>query len=228
MEIKIIYEDENVLAVDKPAGIVTADLINRLSKRYPGLKKVHRLDKDTSGVLLTARNEETLIFLQKQYKNRSVEKKYIALVTGNLKNESGRIETLIGRSAKDRRKQKVYLPFGPASQGKREAITEYKVKARLRQGYGGQERYYTLLEVFPKTGRKHQIRCHLSYLGYPVAGDKIYGFKNSALPRGLTRQFLHASELKIKMPGKEIKEFRANLAKDLELCLTNLKKKFPK
>ncbi len=201
---KVIYEDNNVLVVDKPAGVVITDI-------YPDLSKVHRLDKDTSGVLLIAKNEKALIFLQKQFKNRKVEKKYIALVIGNIKSNQGKIETLIARSKKDGKKQKVYLLAGPKAQGKREAITEYKIKERFRN--------YTLLEVFPKTGRKHQIRCHFSYLGHPIAGDKMYGFKNQACPKGLKRQFLHASYIKIKLPNGKDKEFKSELPDDLKLCL---------
>jgi len=203
---EIVYEDNDILAIDKPAGVNSDDFE----------KRVHRLDKDTSGVLLIAKNEKALILLQKQYKNRNIEKEYIALVVGDIKNDNGRIETLIGRAPKDRRKQKVYLVGGPEAGGKREAITEYKVIERFDD--------YTLLKVFPKTGRKHQIRCHFAYLGHPIAGDKLYGFKNQDCPAGLNRQFLHASYLKIKMPNGEIKEFQSNLPKDLEICLTKLKK----
>jgi len=199
---KKIYEDDDVLVVDKPAGVVITDI-------YPDLSKVHRLDKDTSGVLLIAKNEKALIFLQKQFKQRSVEKKYIALVVGNIKNNQGKIETLIGRALKDKKKQKAYLPLERRAQGKRKAITKYKVIKRLKD--------YTLLEVFPKTGRKHQIRCHLAYLGHPIAGDKVYGFKNQICPKGLKRQFLHANYIKIKLPNHKHKEFKSELPNDLKL-----------
>lgn len=216
MEIKTIYEDEDILVVDKPAGIVTIDLI----EKYPNLKKVHRLDKDTSGLLLMVKNEKSLIFLQKQFKNRRVEKGYIALVAGNIKNNKGRIETLIGRAPKNKKRQKAYLPAEPGAKGKREAITEYKVAERFKD--------YTLIEVSPKTGRKHQIRCHFSYLGHPIAGDKMYGFKNQPCPEGLNRQFLHANYIRIKLPTGKFKELSSPLPKDLKLCLDNLKKNFQK
>ncbi len=204
MKFDILYEDENVLVIDKPAGINSDDFERR----------VHRLDKDTSGILLIAKNDKTLDFLQKQFKEGEVEKKYIALVVGSLKNARA-IETLLGRSPGDRRKQKVYLPREPGSEGKRKAVTEYKVLQKFEN--------YTLIEVLPKTGRKHQIRVHLSYLSHPIVGDKMYGFKNQPLPKGLKRQFLHANYLKVKLPDGKTKEFKSDLPNNLKLCLQNLK-----
>jgi len=202
---KIIYEDENVRVFDKPAGVNCDD--------FP--RRVHRLDKDTSGVFLVAKNNEALEFLQKQFKERKVKKRYLALVIGNIKNKEGEINTLLGRSPKDKRKQKVYLPHDPKAQGKREAVTQYKVLQRFEN--------YDLIEVEPQTGRKHQIRAHLAYLGHPIAGDKLYTFRNQICPQDLKRQFLHATYLKAKLPNNQIKEFKSNLPKDLELCLQNLK-----
>jgi len=202
---KVIYEDENVRVIDKPAGL-SVDSFE---------KPAHRLDKDTSGVLLLAKNENALKFLQKQFKERKVKKQYLALVVGNLKNKQGRIETLLGRAPKDRRKQKVYLSHDPQAQGKREAVTDYKVLQKFEN--------YDLVEVELLTGRKHQIRTHFAYLGHPVAGDKLYGFKNQPTPEGLKRQFLHSSYLKIKLPNNQIKEFKSNLPEDLNLCRQKLK-----
>jgi len=204
-KIKTIYEDEDVLVIDKPAGMVVDDIPRR----------VHRLDKDTSGVLLIAKNDKALEFLQKQFKERKVKKKYLALVIGNLKTNEGEISTLIGRSAGDKRKQKVYLINEPGSQGKREAKTRYKVLQRFKD--------YDLIEIEPQTGRKHQIRTHFVYLGHPILGDKLYGFKNQPRPGCLKRQFLHASYLKIRLPKGEIKEFKSELPEDLKICLKNLK-----
>ena len=240
MEIKIIYNDKDVLVVDKPAGVVTCDeiassprlggtprnderltLIDYLIEKYPDLKKAgeaqrygiaHRLDKDTSGILLVAKSNEALIFLQKQFINRKVEKKYTALVCGNVKDDSGKIQTLIGRAPGDKRKQKAYWETESHPKSTREAITEYKVIERYKDGKGNK---FTLLEMQIKTGRKHQIRCHLSYIRHPVAGDKMYGFKDSPIPNGLTRQFLHAQYLKIKLPSGEVKEFKSELPKEL-------------
>jgi 23S rRNA pseudouridine1911/1915/1917 synthase len=267
MDIKIIYEDNDVLVVDKPAGIVVFEehpangshwegpsmsrltLINILIEKYPELKNageaprygiVHRLDKDTSGVLLVAKSTEALLFLQKQFKNktnavlsaslgnknsdsgslallnnRTVEKKYVCLVEGTIKEDKGEIKTLVARSPKDGRKQKVYLENEPHPKSAREAITEYKVLKDFKD--------YTFLEVEIKTGRRHQIRCHFSYLQHPIAGDKLYSFKNSKSPKGLTRQFLHAQKLKIQLPNGKTEEFKSDLPEDLQNILDKLK-----
>jgi len=201
---KIIYEDENVKVIDKPAGVNSDDFERR----------VHRLDKDTSGILLIAKNDETLEFLQKQFKERKVEKKYIALVAGHLKSEKSEIETLIGRAPKDRRKQKAVLPKGPESTGKRYAKTTFRVLQRFDN--------YDLIEAEPQTGRKHQIRAQLTYLGHPIAGDKLYGFKGQICPKGLNRQFLHSSYLKIKSIDNKEREFKSDLPEDLQKVIENL------
>lgn len=240
MRLKVIYEDESVLVIDKPAEItvfpekpiIEKTLIEHLLKNYPYLKNVgkpprygivHRLDKDTSGILLVAKNNKALNFFQKQFKERKVIKKYLALVVGNIKTNRGKIDTLIGRASKNRKKQKVYLPFEPATKRKklRRAVTEYKVLKKFKD--------YTLIEVIPKTGRKHQIRCHLAYLSHPITGDKIYGFKKQQPnPKGLNRQFLHANYLKIKLPdGKEkptvhTQELRSDLPQNLKRILEKL------
>jgi 23S rRNA pseudouridine1911/1915/1917 synthase len=232
MEFNILYEDNDILVVDKPAGLVVfhegpgkkqPSVIDCLIEKFPVLKNagedprygiVHRLDKDTSGVLLVAKNTAALELLQKEFQERNVSKKYTALAVGVINQDSGKIETLIGRSPKDRQKQKTYLPGEPGSQGKREAITEYKVLEKFDS--------YTLVELAPKTGRKHQIRTHLSYLGHPIAGDKLYSFKNQKCPKDLNRQFLHASYLKITLPSGQIKEFQSKLPEDLEKVIKTI------
>ncbi|MCX6721024.1 MAG: RluA family pseudouridine synthase [Candidatus Staskawiczbacteria bacterium] len=245
MGIKIIYEDNDLLVVDKPAGIVVfpegesvksgeKTLIDYLIEKYPELKNVgeaprygivHRLDKDTSGVLLVAKTQEALIFLQNQFINRKVEKKYVCLVEGVVNDDSGKIETLIARSKKDFRKQVAISESQRSLPAGRQAITEYKVLERFSRerdpAVAGKDSY-TLLEVEIKTGRRHQIRCHLSYLKHPIAGDKLYSFKNSKIPEGLTRQFLHASYLKIQLPSGKIKEFSSELPEELEKIINKL------
>ena len=237
IDVKTIYEDRNVLVVDKPTGLIVFEegpafaeaserqrktLIDYLIEQFPDLKNVgeaprygivHRLDKDTSGILLVAKSTEGLIFLQKQFKNREVEKKYVCLVEGVMENDFGKIETLIARAKGDSRKQRAYSTIN-APKSAREAITEYKVLNRYKD--------YTLLEVEIKTGRKHQIRCHLSYLKHPIAGDKLYSFKNSKTPENLTRQFLHSAYLKIQLPSGETKEFLSELPEELKNILNKL------
>jgi 23S rRNA pseudouridine1911/1915/1917 synthase len=202
---EIIYEDDDVRVIDKPAGVDAENI--------PG--RAHRLDKDTSGVLIIGKNPQSLDFLQKQFQERKAEKTYTALVTGNIKNKEGKIEVLLGRSPQDRRRQKAFLPHEPGAGDKRDSLTKYRVIESFKD--------YDLVEAEPKTGRKHQIRVHMAYLGHPIAGDKLYGFKNQPVPEGLERQFLHASLLKIKLPSGEIKEFKSPLPKDLKTCLQKLK-----
>jgi len=203
---KTIHQDKDLLVIDKPAGISVDDLENQLPEiDLPRNGIIHRLDKDTSGVLLVAKNKESLQFFQKQFKNREIQKTYIALVHGKIKQDSGDIETLIGR---DGIKQKAYLLQGPENKktGPRQAETKWKVIERYND--------YTLLEVKPKTGRKHQIRVHLAYLGYPVVGDKLYSFKNQKVPQGLKRQFLHA---------KQLNQFKSELPEELKDILCKIK-----
>lgn len=238
MEFKIIYEDENVLVLDKPAGMVAFEedpragkegfaeretVISELIKQKPELGEVgapprfgvvHRLDKDTSGILLVAKSLEALNFSQKQFINRDVEKKYICLAEGAIEKDSGEIKTLIARAKGDPRKQRAYTELN-APKNAREAITEYKVIRRFKD--------YTLLEVQIKTGRRHQIRCHLSYLKHPIAGDKLYSFKNSRIPEGLERQFLHSFQLKIQLPDGKIHEFKSELPEEFKKVLAALK-----
>lgn len=205
MKFNVIYQDNDLLVIEKPAGINSDD--------FP--LRVHRLDKETSGIFLIAKNKNSLDFFQKQFKQRKVKKKYLALVWGHLKSSEGKIENLIGRSPKNRKKQKIFLPFEPGAKGKRQAITFYKVLEKFKN--------FSLIELEPKTGRKHQIRAQLAYLGHPIVGDKLYGFKNQIAPQGLSRQFLHACYLKIKLPNGQEKEFHSPLPQDLIKILNNLK-----
>ncbi len=226
--IEIIYEDKEIVAVNKPPGMVVfhqsgndkenTSLSSLLTTKFPEINgvgeerngAVHRLDKDTSGVVLFAKNEKSLLFLQKELLEQRAEKRYITLVFKTVKKDTGEIRTFITRSPKDRRKQKAYK----GTSGKREAVTFFRVIKRFRN--------HSLLEVSPKTGRKHQIRCHLSFLGHPVAGDKLYRFKDQNDPVGLERQFLHAESIRIKTPSGEVKTFTAPLPGDLEKILNKL------
>ncbi len=233
MNIPIIYEDNDLLAINKPAGIVvhgdSPSVVDWILQNYPQIKNVgeepelrpgivHRLDKDTSGVLLIAKNQKTFEYLKLQFQNRKIKKKYIALVCGKLRVESGIINLPIGKSKKDFRK-KACLDARRAVHGKlagkiREAVTEYKV---LKRFLG-----HTLVEVSPKTGRTHQIRVHLKAIGHPVVCDKLYGPKKLECPFGLTRQFLHASSLEFNLSSGARIKIEADLPEDLQNVLNML------
>ena len=227
--IDIIYEDSDLLVVNKPPGVVVYNQKNSTTqekslafsliqerkeiKNIGGERHgaVHRLDKDTSGAVMFAKNENTLAFLQTQLLEKKVKKRYITLVFRNTKQEEGVIRTFIARSPKDRRKQKAFC----SPPGKREAVTYYRVLKDYQN--------YTLLEVSIETGRKHQIRCHLAFLGHPVVGDKLYAFKDHKTPSYIARQLLHAWELTTLTPSGE-KTFRAKLPEDFKQALIRLPK----
>jgi 23S rRNA pseudouridine1911/1915/1917 synthase len=228
IKLNIIYEDENVIVLNKPAGLTvhpsltqkSGTLINGLLAHYPPLKNVgddptrpglvHRLDKDTSGLMIVAKNNSSFEWLKRQFQERKVVKKYLALVVGRPKKLSGMIKTYLARSKSNPTKQKIDAKNG------REAITLYKTLKQFKD--------FTLIEVIPKTGRMHQIRVHLAWLGCPVAGDKKYGPRKASMPQELKRQFLHAAYLKIKLPTGETKEFSASLPPDLQNTLASLEK----
>ena len=228
MKIKILYEDSNILAIDNPSGILVhpderskeETILDIFKKEYPKLEIVHRLDKETSGVMLLAKNNKAHEFLKKQFMAREVKKTYLAIVNGWVKNERGVINKPIGRSPKDFRR---HLAGRGARGEMREAITEYKVlkrfKAscvqnfsscalpRVRGGTLGDKNFahtspFTYLEVRPKTGRTHQIRVHLKFLNHPVACDSLYNPDNPC-PKGLSRLALHAKSIEFKdLKGK--------------------------
>lgn len=221
---KLVFKNKDILVFDKPAGLpvhrgvgTQKTLTDFIVKNYPEVKKVgsplrsgivHRLDKDTSGILIVARKKNAFKCLKREFKERRAKKVYLALVHGIVKKECDIIARRIGRSKRDFRKR---AAGGPSA---REALTRFSVKKRFKD--------FTLLEVMPETGRQHQIRIHLSSYGHPIAGDKVYKFKRQKPLSGLKRQFLHASELAIKLPGGKIKTFKASLPKDLKSALTHL------
>lgn len=228
----ILYEDENVAAINKPAGLavhpsesplaaMSGTLVNGLLAKYPAIKNVgedplrpgivHRLDRDTSGVMIVALNNETFQFLKNQFKERKTTKKYIALVVGDVKKDSGIINLPIARKRSLPTKQTAVKNEKQARGKIREAVTEYKVSRRLF--IDGKP--YTLMEAFPKTGRLHQIRVHFSAIGHPVAGDDKYGSRKATALEGLSRHFLHAESLTIDIPGKGEKTFESPLPEEL-------------
>jgi len=219
--LNIVYEDDDVIVIDKPAGLTAHPapghtrhtLANALLAHHPGLAGVgeamrpgivHRLDKDTSGLTIVAKSSSAQQYLIGQFKARSVTRGYLVLVKGKVKPGKGVIEGPIGRDPSNRKRMAV------VADGKW-ARTEYSVKRYC----GG----YTLLEVTPETGRTHQIRVHLLAIGYPVAGDPVYG---AGSPH-LQRQFVHAYRLGFRLPGGgEYREFTSELPADLKLALERL------
>jgi len=223
INITTIYEDNNLIVIDKPAGLlahpVTDEkdtLIDLMKIKYPEAKLVHRLDKDTSGLMVIAKNEKTYEWLKSQFLNRQIHKKYLALVNGILKDKKGVIAKSISKSRKRGGSQTI-APIGKM----REALTRYEVikefSAKGGSASGGKN--YTLLEVSPETGRTHQIRIHLASIGHPLAGDEKYKFKRQAKIDGLNRQFLHASYLQFQLLDGKIMEFRSELPEELNKVL---------
>ena len=224
----IIFENEAVIVVNKPAGMVVHPAAGHASgtlvhavlgyepdiegiggEERPGV--VHRLDKDTSGLILLAKNDKAHHWLQDQFRLRKVEKTYIALVDGKPPTPAGRVEASIGRDPSHRKKMAIVSE----SKG-RQAVSEYKTLESFPQ--------HTLLEFHPLTGRTHQIRLHCAMLGCPIVGDKIYGRKNPSL--ALDRHFLHAQKLKILLPDeKQARTFETELPLELRSVIEELRNK---
>ena len=222
----IIYEDDYLVVVNKPADMIVhpagkicfGTLVNALLYHCrdslsgiggvirPGI--VHRLDKDTSGLIVSAKNDFAHLDLSRQIKDRQVTKKYLALVHGNMKDDSGIIDAPIGRSLKNRKKMAV-------TEGKsREAITQFQVLKRFSS--------YTLVEATLLTGRTHQLRVHLAFIGYPIVGDQLYGQRKQGL--NISRQALHSHILGFVHPSsKKYMEFSAPLPQDMQELIDCLK-----
>ncbi|GAP10113.1 ribosomal large subunit pseudouridine synthase D [Bellilinea caldifistulae] len=225
--LKVIFDHPDVIVIDKPAGLVvhpaagheSGTLVNAVMGLVPDLQGiggelrpgiVHRLDKDTSGLILIAKNERAHRFLQDQFRLRQVKKVYLALVDGKPPTPNGRIEASIGRDPAHRKKMAIV----PDVKG-RESVTEYFTRESFSE--------HTLIEAHPLTGRTHQIRLHLAFIGCPIAGDTVYGRRKVSLP--LNRHFLHAAQLTIRLPGeKQPRTFESPLPPELEQILQQLRK----
>jgi len=221
----ILYEDEHVVVVNKPSGMVVhpgagnhgGTLVNALLAYYPPIREVgekerpgvvHRLDKETSGVMVFAKTEKAYKWLVRQFKTRDVRKTYLALVDGHPPTPSGRIEAPVERDTRHRTRMAV----GTRGQGK-PAVSEYFTIQRFTE--------HALLEVHPVTGRTHQIRVHLSYIDVPVVGDTLYGRRRPSIK--LDRFFLHAKTLTLRLPGDRMpRSFDAPLPDDLQKVLSDL------
>jgi 23S rRNA pseudouridine1911/1915/1917 synthase len=237
MKLEIIYEDDQTLIVNKPAGLVVHSdgrteeptLVDALLKKYPKLKGVggtakldlgkeearagivHRLDRETSGVIVVAKNDEAFQFYQDQFKGREVKKTYHGIAWGNMREDIGTINRPLGRSTKDFRMRVV----GSQARGTmREAVTKYRVIERAKG--------FSFMEFYPLTGRTHQIRAHMRSAGYPLVSDDLYGTVGKGNALGLDRVALHSVSLKFKLfSGKDI-EVKAPYPKDFENALKEL------
>jgi len=218
--LNIVFEDECLVVVDKPAGMVvhpapghaTGTLVHALlhhcqdlsgigGVERPGI--VHRLDKDTSGLVLVAKSEKAHRSLSSQFKEREIQKVYLALVRGNVAKDKGVVDLALGRHKVHRKKMAV------RQEGGRAAVTAFEVIARYP--------HFSYLRLFPKTGRTHQIRVHVAEMGHPILSDKTYGGKLDARHMKMPRQALHAHRLEIRHPiSGEIKTFVSPLPDDLD------------
>jgi 23S rRNA pseudouridine1911/1915/1917 synthase len=219
--LSIAYEDEDILVVDKPAGLTVHPapghpdhtLVNAILAHCsniavtddlsrPGI--VHRLDKETSGLMVVAKNDVARRYLIDQFKSHAVTKGYLVLVNGKLFPQEGKIEAPVGRDPHNRKRMAIV-------EGGREAITRYRVREYLCD--------HSFLEVSPETGRTHQIRVHLSAIGYPVVGDAVYGGRSPHI----SRQFIHAYHLGFYLPtSRTYEQFTCPLPRDLEEALESL------
>ena len=224
----IRYEDEDMIVVNKAAGMVVhpaaghdgGTLVNAIlahcphiegigGERRPGI--VHRLDKETSGLIVVAKNERALRYLQDQFRQRTVHKQYLALVEGQIQPSEALIDAPIGRDPKQRKRMAIIPPNSSATA--REAQTYYQSRQYFEE--------HTLVACQPRTGRTHQIRVHMAYIGYPLVGDKVYGRRRQTLP--LKRHFLHAAELGLKRPSdNEALLLQAELPPDLQKIVETL------
>jgi len=258
MKIKVLYEDSNILVIDKPSGIAVhgdgrskkKTITDWVLKNYPKMERVgepmhiinmhqvkslkvhkvknkkeyqssspnlitilrpgivHRLDRDTSGVLLLAKNQKTYEFLKDQFKNRKIKKTYNAIVSGWVKDDRGIINKTIGRSPKDFRR---YLSGRGARGEMREAITRYKVIKRIKIKIFSSK--FTYLEIYPKTGRTHQIRVHMKFLNHPIACDSLYN-PRGICPSKIKRLALHASSIEFKDLKDKVVKVQSPLPKE--------------
>lgn len=232
LPLSVIYEDERVIVVDKAQGMVThpgagnrsGTLANALLHRLrtgPQAEAtmparagiVHRLDKDTSGLLIAAKDAEAQAFLAAQFKERTAHKEYIAVTRGVPRPAEGRVENRLGRDPRERKR------FAALPQGGRMAVTDY----RVLYVYGN----YSLVALKPKTGRTHQLRVHLAGLGTPILGDPIYGKKDQNFPEATL--MLHALRLRIRLPGREEAElFKSAVPRRFKALLAELERRYGK
>lgn len=229
-EISIVYEDNNLLVINKPSGLITHpkntedkqdSVTGWLVEKYPETKTigedplrpglVHRLDKDTSGLLVIAKNQDSFLYLKSLFQDKKIKKFYMALVCGKPKEPKGIIDDPMGRIGMKRTTQ---LRDKKKLKDEKTAVTEYSTLKNFRD--------FTLLDVSPHTGRTHQIRVHLKSIGTPVAGDPLYGHGNQNKPEGPERLFLHAYKLKFVSPDGKALTIEVDLPNELQNFINEL------
>lgn len=241
LALNIVYEDADLLVIDKPAGMVVhpapghsgGTLVNAVLHHCPDIRGiggeqrpgiVHRLDKDTSGLIVVAKHDAAQRNLQAQFKARTIFKEYLALLEGKVQPPQGRISAPIGRHPTDRKRMTVLAPSAGDENTGREAVTVYRVLGLYSgavYGRSNSQANFSLVSAILHTGRTHQIRVHFAWMQHPVVGDTLYGFAAPRLP--LKRQFLHAHRLRLRLPSSgEEREFVAPLPGELEAVLRSL------
>ncbi|MDP2647845.1 MAG: RluA family pseudouridine synthase [Candidatus Yanofskybacteria bacterium] len=225
----IVYEDANILVINKPAGIAVhkvnpedpqETVADILADLYPDMRQVgenplrpgivHRLDKDTSGLMVVAKNNEAFFYLKNLFQTRAIKKTYIALVHGSPKESKGTIQAPLGKIGA----KQTTRTHGKRDLKERTAVTHYSVTHTYAN--------FSLIEASPETGRTHQIRIHLKSIGHPIAGDSIYGPKNASNPPGLNRLFLHAQRLQFITPDGKSLILETDLPQELQTVLEDL------
>jgi len=229
--IPIIFEDQHIVVINKPAGLlVHTEALHEPSvaawfaHRYPNLSIgedsyrpgiIHRLDRDTSGVMVLAKSPLAFQQLKQQFKKHFAKKEYLALVFGKLGGDVGRINQAIIRSMRNPSRRTIVPKTKASLLAGKMAITEWRIEKVLSNNF-------TLLRVYPLTGRTHQIRVHLHFIGHPIVGDHLYTFKRQHSPVGVKRQMLHAEKLTIKLPSGVRKTYRAPLPDDFTAVLSGI------
>ncbi len=231
-----IYESDAALVIDKPSGIMVHEdgrseeetVASVLLAKYPTLSKVgdsgrqgivHRLDRETTGVMIIAKTLEAYKYFKKQFKEHTTRKVYRAIVEGRIKDDTGMISVALARAKSDFRKRTTVDPYTEDARGaEREAITRYKVLQRVKRESDGKN--FTYVEVYPITGRTHQIRAHFRSIRHPIIGDDLYG--SSEGKKEATRSMLHAFSLTLLLPQLGEKTFSAPIHKDMKETLERL------
>lgn len=235
MNFSKIYEDANALVIDKPAGIMVHEdgrsteksVADFLLDEYPQMKGigdegrggiVHRLDKDTTGTLIVAKTVPAFKYFKRQFKDHTTRKVYRAIVEGNIREENGMIDMPLARAKSDFRKRTTVDPYSDDARGtERDALTRYKVIARSKSAVG---KDYTYVEVYPVTGRTHQIRAHFRSIRHPIIGDDLYGSAQGK--HDAKRSMLHSYSLTLLLPELGEKTFVSPVPQDMKETLENL------